>query len=145
MAELNSKTDCEQLINALLPLAEEMLKEYGEFYPYGGYLKPDGEIVHVGAKDEDTDDPKSKDLLYILRDSFTQIAKTGDCKATGIVFDVRVTIPGVGKKSDAIEVSLEHVDGYSAEVFFPYKIDEGRVIYGATFAQEGEHRIFGKA
>jgi hypothetical protein len=41
---MNGKKECEKLLNALLPLAERMLKEYGEFYPYGGYMKPSGEI-----------------------------------------------------------------------------------------------------
>lgn len=141
---MNGKKDCEKLMNILLPLAEKMLKDYGEFYPYGGYMKPDGEIIQVGARDEDTDHPQSKDLLYVLRDSFSQMAKTGECKATAIVFDIRVNLPETNKTADAIDVCLDHIDGYSAEVFFPYKIVEGRIIYGATFAQEGEHQIFGK-
>ena len=58
-----------------------MLSEFGEFYPYGGYMKPSGEISNVGAKDEEDDHPKSKDLLYVLRDSFSQMASTGSCKA----------------------------------------------------------------
>ena len=46
---MNSKQDSETLTNAILPLAERMLTEHGEFYPFGGYMKPDGAIVHVGA------------------------------------------------------------------------------------------------
>lgn len=52
---MNGKRHCEKLMNALLPLAEKMLKQYKEFYPYGGYMKPNGEIVQVGAEDEETD------------------------------------------------------------------------------------------
>lgn len=140
---MNGKKDCEKLMNSVLPLAERMLKEYGEFYPYGGYMKPNGEIVDVGAKEEDTDFPRSKDLLYVLRDSFSQLAETGKCKATAIVFDVRVNLPDEGRKGDAIQVCLEHVDGYSAEVFFPYEVENGQLKCGKTFAQQGEHRIFG--
>jgi hypothetical protein len=143
---MNAKKESEKLMNDVLPLAERMLREYGEFYPYGGYLKPSGEIVHVGANDEDTEYPKSKDLLYVLRDSFSAMAKAGECKATAIVFDVRIDLPVTHKKSDAIQVSLEHADGYSAEVFFPYEIGEDRrVTYGTTFAQEGNYGIFGKS
>jgi hypothetical protein len=141
---MNGKKDCENLMNALLPLAERMLRDHGEFYPYGGYLKPDGEVVHVGARDEDTDHPKSTDLLYVLRDSFSEMARAGGCKATAMVFDVRVDLPDTDTKSDAIQVSVEHADGYSAEVFFPYEIEGSRLNYGATFAQQGKHEIFGR-
>jgi len=141
-AEMNGKKDCENLMNAVLSLAERMLRDYGEFYPYGGYMKLDGDIVHVGAKDEDTGHPKSKNLLYVLRDSFTALARAGECKASAIVFDVRIDLPASKKKSDAIQICLEHSDGYSAEVFFPYEIANGQVVYGATFAQEGKHEIF---
>ena len=56
-------------------------------------MKPDGEVVHIGVKDEDTDHPKSNDLLHLLRNSFSAMAKAGECKVTAIVFDVRVNLP----------------------------------------------------
>ena len=143
---MNGKTDCEQLMNAVLPLAERMLSQFGEFYPYGGYMKPNGEIAHVGAGDEEIDRPRSKDLLYVLQDSFSEMAGKGACKATAIVFDVRVAPPGTEEPSDAVQVCLEHADGYSAEVFLPYRINRGgQVSFGAMFAQEGKHEIFGKS
>ncbi len=61
---MNAKQESEKLMNAVLPLAEKMLRQYGEFYPYGGYMRQDGTIVDVGADDPDTDRPKSRDLIY---------------------------------------------------------------------------------
>jgi hypothetical protein len=103
---MSGKSDCEKLMNAVLSLAERMLSQFGEFYPFGAYMKPSGEIAHAGAEDEETDHPKSKDLLYVLRDSFSEMAATGACKATAIVFDVRVVPPGTEEKSDAVQVCL---------------------------------------
>src|SRR5437588_13002928 len=37
---MNGKKDCERLMNSVLPLAERMLRDYGDFHPYGGYMKP---------------------------------------------------------------------------------------------------------
>jgi len=130
-------------MNAILPLAEKMLGQYGEFYPYGGYMKPGGEIVEVGADDPDTDRPMSKDLIYVLRSSFREMADTGQCKAVAIVFNVSVNLPKSDRKSDAVQICVEHVDGYSAEVFFPYQIINNEIVYDETFAQEGKHEIFG--
>ena len=107
-------------------------------------MKPDGEIVHVGAKDPNTDCPKSQDLIAILRNSFGDLAKNNRCKATALIYDVVVRSSGQNRKSDAIQVCLDHVDNYSAEVFFPYRVADKQVVYGQTFAQEGNYDIFGK-
>ena len=139
---MNPTRDSEKLMNAMLPLAEKMLRKYGEFYPFGGYMKPDGTVVDVGAADPDADHPKSKDLIYILRSSLREMAHRLECTATAVVFNVAVTPPDSAHKGDAIQVCIEHADGYSAEVFFPYRLVDGEVVYGETFAQQGKHDIF---
>lgn len=105
-------------------------------------MKPDGEIVDVGADDPDTERPKSNDLIHVLRSSFQEMASTNQCKAVAVVFDVAVTLPNSNRKSDAIQVCVDHVGGYSAEVFFPYQIVNHEIIYDGTFAQEGKREIF---
>ncbi len=132
-------------MNAMLPLAEKMLRQYGEFYPYGGYMKADGAIVEVGATVPDTDRPKSKDLIYILRNSLQDAAQRNECKVVAMVFDVTVTLPNSNRKSDAIQVSVEHSNHYSVEVFFPYQLIENDLVYGETFAQSGKIEVFGRA
>ena len=87
-------------MNEMLPLAKGMLLEYGEFFPYGGYMKPDGEIVHVGAKNPATDRPKSKDLIDILQNSFRERASRQQCKAVAIVYDVTVPLPLSNRRSE---------------------------------------------
>ncbi len=133
------------LVNAVLPVAETMLTKHGEFYPYGGYMKLDGTIAHIGACDPDTDRPKSKDMIYVLRTSLQEMARATQCKAVAVVFEVGVILPGSDRKSDAIRVCVEHVDGYSVEVFFPYQIVNDTVVFGDTFAQQGKHEVFDQA
>jgi len=139
---MNPKQEAEKLMNEMLPVAEKMLRQHGEFFPYGGYMKPTGEIVHVGAKDPNTDRPKSKELIGILQDSFRTMVKNKECDVTAMVFDVVVPIPSSNRKRNAIQVCLDHIDNYSAEVFFPYKLIDNQVIYEDTFAQEGKYEIF---
>jgi hypothetical protein len=126
----------------MLPFAEKMLRQYGEFYPFGSYMKPDGTIVDVSAADPDTGRPRSKDLIYVLRSSFQELARTNQCKAVAIAFDVMITLPKSNRVSDAIQVSVEHAEGYSVEVLFPYQIYANEVVYGETFAQQGKYEFF---
>jgi len=141
---MSAKQDSENLMNTILPLAEKMLRQHGEFYPYGGYMKPDGTVVEVGASDPDTDHPTPKDLVYVVRSSFQELAERRQCKAVAMVFNVTVALPNSGQKSDAIQVSVEHSEGYSAEVFFPYQLVENKVVYGETFAQRGKADVFAR-
>jgi hypothetical protein len=41
-----------------------------------------GNSVHLGAQDRDSDRPKSKDSIFILRDAFQNLARTNRCDAT---------------------------------------------------------------
>lgn len=142
---MTPKQEAEKLMNAVLPVAERMLKEHREFYPYGGCLRPDGSITHIGATDSDTDHPKSRDLLFVLKESLREMAGRRECKAVAIVFDVAITLPKSGERSDSIQVNIEHVDGYSVEVFFPYRLADGELIYGETLVQQGKHEVFAAA
>jgi hypothetical protein len=142
---MNPQQESQALMDAIRPLADEMLRRCGEFYPYGGYMKQDGSIVEVGVADPDTDHPQSKDLLYVLRTSLKDLARRNQCKAVAVVFDVTVTLPHSDRQSDAIQVCVEHSDHYSVEVFFPYHFSENELIYGETFVQQGENEIFAES
>lgn len=141
IAVASPKSECEVLMNEALPLAEKMLKEHGEFYPYGLTLDAAGKVAHMGATDG-TDRPKSAPLIELLRARFVDGAKAGKYLATALVYDVRVVDPSTGLKSDAIAVALDHRDSYSVVVFFPYSLHQGKYLPGKLFAQKGEGRVF---
>lgn len=81
-------------------------------------------------------------MIEALENLFVEKARTHECKATAIVCDVRVKVPRSERKSDAIQVRLDHVEGYSREVFFPYKVVKDEIRYGETFAYRGKGAIF---
>ena len=137
----SAKADCEALMNEVLPFAEQMLSNHGEFFPYGGAMRPGGEIVSVAGYDG-REQPPSMDLIRLIKAGFVADAKQGQYKATAIVYDVRVALPETGEKSDAIAVSLNHRDGYSVIVLFPYTLAGGKVVHGNIFAREGDADIF---
>ena len=139
---MKPKQEAELLMNDLLPRARQMLRQHGEFSPYGGLLRADGSIVHVGAADSAREHPRSADLIESLRQQLRDRVKLREIKAAAIVFDVRVTPPGVGHASDAIEVLVQHRDSYCAEVFFPYRLKDGQPMFGQVFAQSCGAQIF---
>lgn len=84
-------------MNEVLPFAQQMLERHGEFIPYGGAMKPNGEIVSVAGYDGD-EYPPSQDIIDLLKDAFRAAGRSGEYKATAIVFDVRVIPPRDLKK-----------------------------------------------
>ena len=135
------KTESEALLNAALPFAEQMLAEHGEFFPYAQAMDESGKFVAVGASDG-RERPPSKDLIEILRSGLRTGARSGKYKATALVYDVRITLPGSGAKSDAIAVSLNHKANYAALVLFPYRLDGKKVVVGEPLAQREENYSF---
>ena len=118
-----------------------MLEAHGEFLPYGQAMDKEGKFIAIGASDG-REHPPSKDLIQILRNGFREGAKAGKYRATALVYDVRITLPSTGAKSDAIAVSLNHQDNYAAIVFLAYRIAEGKVVMGEVFAQQEENYAF---
>ena len=136
-----AKAECENLMSAALPFAEQMLQKQGEFSPYGAALKSRGGIANVAGY-EGREQPPSNDIIRLLKQAFLQGAKSGEYKATALVYDVKVTLPSSGQKSDAIAVSLNHRDNYSVIVLFPYQLKNGQLSIGEVFAQKGEADVF---
>ena len=125
-----------------LAFATKMLREYGEFYPFGVIKTATGEIKHIGAKGE-SENPPSGELIALLRESYYQQAQGGNYAATALFYDVRIAPPGEKIKADAVQVELEHHGGYCANVFFPYSwnaIDD--VVFGEIFATKREPTVF---
>ena len=135
------KSEAEALLTAAMPLAEQMLAEHGEFLPYAQAMDESGKFVAVGASDG-RERPPSKDLIELLKYGLRAGAKSGKYKATALVYDVRITLPGSGAKSDAIAVSLNHKANYAALVLFPYHLEGKRVVIGSPLAQKEENYSF---
>jgi Protein of unknown function (DUF2569) len=137
--------DLDNLLNSLLPFAERMLAEHGEFFPFGTTMKPDGEIVAVSGYDGD-ERPPSQGVIDLLTQAFRQQARNGDLRAAGICYDARTTPPGQTSKCDAVCASMEHQSGESINVILPYeRTSVGDVQYGQRFTTPRISQFFVRA
>jgi hypothetical protein len=136
------KADGEALLDALLPFAEQMLREHREFLPFGGSMKVDGEIVHEGAHDG-SEHPPAQELIDLLRLAHQKAASEQQIRACATVYDIRTIPPGRSEKQDAIALATDHCGGYSAVVIFPYSFSpDGELVIEAPFAVQGDRAIF---
>jgi hypothetical protein len=136
--------DLNQLLNALLPFAEEMLAKHGEFFPFACAMNPDGEISNVEASDG-TEHPPSSTLIDILIEGLSANAGSGKIRASGICLDMRLPASSDRAATDAVCCRLEHVSEEPVAVYIPYKISlQDKVLFQQMFATRLKAEIFRK-
>ena len=140
----SAKSEAEELLNVVLPYAEELLSKHGEFFPFGAAMNRLGGISHESAF-PGSEQPPSSEVVDLLRRAFRSAGRSGDYRATAIAYDARVQVPGTESKTDAVAVELDHRESYSVVVFFPYALSGGSVEIGSPFARAGTCEIFGSA
>jgi hypothetical protein len=134
--------DLEELLNMLVPFAQQMLSKHGEFYPFGATMTSSGEIV-ANAGHTGEEQPEPQDVIKLLSKGFQQEAASGNIRAAGMCVDIRTTPPGQTEKTDAICVTLEHQSGEAVDVCVPYKKGLlGRMKYGQLFAGKRDPAFF---
>src|SRR5207248_595351 len=140
-----ANADCEIMMNFGLPLVQEMLKRQGEFLPFGAAMRPNGEIVCLGAYDG-RDYPSLTgsfvDSIRSLKAAFVAGARRQEYMATALFYEVTFTAASDGEHLDAVAVSLNHRGGYSVVVVLPFQVENGTIVYDSPRAQAGEADIF---
>jgi hypothetical protein len=136
--------EIQELLNFLLPYAERMLSEHGEFYPYAAALDSDGELNAVGT-DLDDDSPDVGEVLLALHQGLRERAAEGEIRASGIAADVTLTDPDSGETTDAVQVELDHAEADAVDIFVPYETEAEGIKFGELVAAEGREPVFAHA
>lgn len=134
------KEVAQELMDAVLPHAERLLIKYGEFFPYGAAMTPEGEIVGVAAYDGD-EHPESLEVIRMLQEVFINAAKSEEYKATALVSDVQIRLEN-GDFTDAINIALDHRSGYSVIITLPYSLEGSHIQYESISARAGDGNIY---
>ncbi|HMJ95705.1 MAG TPA: hypothetical protein VK486_07620 [Thermoleophilaceae bacterium] len=136
--------EIQEILNFLLPYAERMLNQDGEFYPYAAALDADGELNAV-ATDVDDDSPDVTELLLALHQGLRERAAEGAIRASGIAADVTLTDPDSGETTDAVQVELDHAEADAVDIFVPYETEAEGIKFGDLVAAEGREPVFAHA
>ncbi len=94
-----------------------MLAEFPQFCPFGGYLTATGEVVLSGADHAARDPLKPQALHALLKKTFRRRARVELWRGIAILSVVNVVSAASGRKGPAIQVSLEHRDGYAVTLW----------------------------
>lgn len=139
----DAKDEIEELLNFLLPVAEEELSKAGEFYPYAAMVAADGELKSVSAAAGE--EPGVADLLVALHEELRAQAAHGSIRASGIAADVTLTDPDSGETTDAVQLELDHAEGDPVDIYVPYETVGSEVRFGELVTAAGRQPVFGGA
>ncbi|HEY2313107.1 MAG TPA: hypothetical protein VGH96_05805 [Streptosporangiaceae bacterium] len=136
-ASTDAQADLDELFNAVLPLAEQHLARYGEFFPFGAALSADGQVKILGGDPGQGERPQSQAVLDVLY----QGAREDGSAHRAAAFVADVLAEGV----DAVRVELEHREGNVLTILVPYS--RSRLKRAITFGQmrvsAGQARVWG--
>jgi hypothetical protein len=137
--------EIQEILNFLLPYAEQMLNEHGEFYPYAAALDSDGALNAVGADVDDDHSPDVGEVLLALHEGLREQAAEGAIRASGIAADVTLTDPDSGETTDAVQLELDHADADAVDIYVPYTSSGEGVTFGELVAAAGREPVFSAA
>jgi len=113
--------DARILVENAIAVARIRLAKEGDFHPFAFFMAADGRVQRMSPK-QDAALPSPDEVLVLLQQAFRERALAGECRAVAVVADVVIALPG-GGQSDALQVGIEHRDGYCANFFHPYERD----------------------
>ena len=137
----DAQAEAEELVNAVLPRAEDMLIARGEFLPFGSAVTVDGEITQLAVGDEHRDS-SIEDVIEALKGKLRNGADTNTYRATALVFPIQAQLPGSDDETEAVAIALDHQANYSVVLIIPYALSDGAVEFGEAVAQQGEDDMF---
>ena len=137
----DAQTEAEELVNVMLPHAEGMLIAHGEFFPFGGAMKLDGEIAQLAVGEEHRDSPMEV-IVDDLKRQLRSGADSNTFRATALAFPIQAQLPDTQDETEAVAIALDHQANFSVVLIVPYVLSEGSVQFGEAVAQQGEHEIF---
>ena len=137
---MDSKEAVQILMNDGIAFATKMLGEFGEFHPYGRTLSNELVVTDIAAFNGE-DNPNGVSFLELLEDGLREKVASDSEIAIATFTNIRLREEN-NNLIDAVQVGLEHVDGYAINVYFPYSINEEGVLYGELIAMERDATVY---
>jgi hypothetical protein len=140
------RDELDALLNAVLPFAERMLRQHGDFYPFGATIGRDGKIALIQPSlGEDEEIPEPPEIVHVLYQGLRDKALRGEIRGGAVCANVSMRHDGKDEETDAVRVSLDHAKHEPVDVFQPYVIEpSGDVLFGEIVGVAADPRMFGE-
>ena len=129
--------DNQEFVNYLRELSDNLLLEFGEFFPFAAQIEHDGELHGVGYQSE-SESPSSKEAIDNLTSHLESELEENNIRSYCIVYDTRLTNDDYPSGIDCVIAIMKHkADETTIEFSFPYQIkDNGEIEYFDSWCYE---------
>jgi len=138
---LQAKVESELLLTEGMGIAQLMLARRGAFPPFASGLTEAGDIVHL-SEVPGTKGKRSREAVEILEGLLRESAEREGYKAVAVLSDVRLELEGDAGPRSAVQVSLEHREGYCVDVIVPYRGSGNEIEFDPMLARPRAGRIY---
>lgn len=107
----------DKMIEYGIEFASKLLRDFGEFHPFGAAIDKNEKIVAIGGWNGE-EYPNPKDLLKLLSDSLVGSMRKGEYKMGLIVYNGYTMKDGI--KTDAINMYIIYPNETCDKVEIPY-------------------------
>ena len=119
--------EIEQLIQYSIGFADEVLKKYGEFYPFASLILLTGELVPLGIHSGE-EFPDSSQLVLETQELLEQRIDKGELIAYAMAIDTQITNEQFPQSIDAICIRTFHTQRQEqVNYYFPYQHSNERI------------------
>jgi hypothetical protein len=128
----------QSILDEIFPFVENLLKEYGEFYPVSAVINNKQEVEHILLEeDEENNFPKSNSVIVELKKELRW--RKDEFLAIAIFYDVKLK----EKQTDAVAVFVENKNEKEAYIFYyPYELIDNDLIFGESWKVIEKMQIF---
>jgi hypothetical protein len=137
---IRAKLESEELLNDGLAIARALLIKDGEFQPFASGLTNRREVERVAGLSRGK--RSSREIVELLEKSLRGEADERNYRAIAIVSDVRFEIEGDPEPKAAVQVTLEHREGYCVDVIARYTRRDDTLEFDRLMASPRSGRVF---
>lgn len=120
--------------------ALRLVQQAGSHLPFALAITTNGEQVEITGDDGDPADPQARHERILQRIA-AEIA-AGRCRAVALARNIELRHTISGKRTDAIQVTLDHVAGTAVTCTMPYDVRLGRLSTAELVATAPVARFF---
>ncbi len=137
---MNARDELNSLLDKSIRMALQLVERHGSHMPFAIGVTADGEINNIAADDSEL---PGADVLYERTTEYVKEAvSVGHLRAVALARNIELTSNVDGTTTDAVEVTLDHINDDAVTCCLPYQLSDGKIIVGEMAAKDADISFF---
>jgi hypothetical protein len=117
--------DAQMLMNVVMDEAQARLRERGRFAPFAACVDAGGQ-VELMAGAASSAERTAREIVEALEDALRERIRNHGLRSGAVASDVQFGKRNSGELREAVQLHIEHEDGYCVDIYVPYRLRKQR-------------------